>query len=111
MKTKAKILSIVLTIIFIGFLSSYGEKDNGSGDYPIQPVSFTDVEFTDYFWAPRIQTNHEVTIPIAIEQSTITGRIKNFEIAGGMKEGEFCSVYPFDDSDIYKLIEAASYSL
>jgi uncharacterized protein len=77
----------------------------------LEAVPFTQVKVTDKFWAPRIKTNHEVTIPIAIEQSTITGRIKNFEIAGGMAEGQFCSSYPFDDTDIYKIIEAASYSM
>ncbi|MBN1926255.1 MAG: glycoside hydrolase family 127 protein [Prolixibacteraceae bacterium] len=82
-----------------------------SGQYPIQPVPFTDVKITDNFWLPRIETNKEVTIPIAIEQSTISGRIKNFEIAGGLCEGEFCSQFTFDDSDIYKIIEAASFSL
>ncbi|MBS0012215.1 MAG: glycoside hydrolase family 127 protein, partial [Bacteroidales bacterium] len=38
-------------------------------------------------------------------------RIRNFEIAGGMADGEFCSSYPFDDSDVFKIIEGASYSL
>jgi DUF1680 family protein len=83
-----------------------------TADYPIEPVPFTSVKFTDHFWAPKIKINQEVTIPIAIEQSTISGRIKNFEIAGGLTEGDkFCSQYPFDDSDIYKIIEAASFSL
>ncbi|MEA1887700.1 MAG: glycoside hydrolase family 127 protein [Bacteroidota bacterium] len=95
--------------IFAGCADRSGEKTEGG--YPIQPVPFTSVTVTDNFWAPRIKTNHEVTIPIAIEQSTITGRIKNFEIAGGMAEGEFCSSYPFDDSDVFKIIEGASYSL
>ncbi|MDT8401746.1 MAG: glycoside hydrolase family 127 protein [Bacteroidales bacterium] len=85
--------------------------ETGTSAYPIQPVPFTSVKVTDNFWAPRIKTNHDVTIPIAIEQSTITGRIKNFEIAAGMAEGEFCSIYPFDDSDVFKIIEGASYSL
>ncbi len=82
-----------------------------SGDYPIQPVPFTDVKVTDHFWAPRIQKNHEVTIPIALKQCYLTGRIDNFIIAGGWKKGKFQSEYPFDDSDIYKIIEGASYSL
>ena len=77
----------------------------------IEPVPFTSVKLTDPFWAPRIMTNQKVTIPIAIEQSTVSGRIKNFEIAGGKCKGKFCSEYPFDDSDIYKIIEAASYSI
>ena len=80
-------------------------------DYPITPVSFSEVKIQDDFWAPRIRTNHEVTIPIAIEKSRESGRIDNFRIAAGQMEGQFCTEYPFDDSDIYKIIEAASYSL
>lgn len=80
-------------------------------NYPIQPVPFTAVKVNDNFWAPRIKKNHEVTIPIAFKQCEITGRIKNFKIAGKLEKGSFCSLYPFDDSDVYKIIEGASYSL
>jgi DUF1680 family protein len=80
-------------------------------DYPINPVPLAAVKLSDNFWAPRIETNSAVTIPFAFEQSESTGRIKNFEIAGGLAQGAFCSKYPFDDSDVYKVIEGASYSL
>jgi uncharacterized protein len=80
-------------------------------DYPIHPVSFTDVKVNDQFWAKRLEINHKVTIPIAFKKAEETGRIDNFRIAGKLKEGKFCSSYPFDDSDIYKNIEAASYSI
>ncbi len=91
----------------------FGCNDNGTlqEDYPITPVPFTSVSITDDFWGPRIKRNHEVTIPIAFHQSEITGRIKNFEVAGGLSEGTFSSLYAFDDSDVYKIIEGASYSL
>ncbi|MEO0338882.1 MAG: beta-L-arabinofuranosidase domain-containing protein [Bacteroidota bacterium] len=79
--------------------------------YPIQPIPFSKVTLSDNFWLPKIKTNHEVTIPIAIEQSQSTGRLDNFRIAAGLKEGKFSSVYPFDDSDVFKIVEAASYSL
>lgn len=82
-----------------------------NADYPIQPKPFTEVKINDNFWAPKIKTNHEVTIPIAIQKSLESGRVDNFKIAGGLMDGKFCSEYPFDDSDIYKIIEAASYSL
>jgi DUF1680 family protein len=82
-----------------------------SETYPIKPVPFTAVKLTDKFWAPKIKTNAEITIPIAIEQCYNTGRVDNFKIAGKIKKGKFCTEYPFDDTDIYKLIEAASYSL
>lgn len=80
-------------------------------DYPIQPVPFTSVKLSDHFWAPRIQKNHVVTIPIALKQCEITGRIKNFKIAGKLEAGSFCSIFPFDDSDVFKIIEGASFSL
>ncbi len=40
-----------------------------------------------------------------------TGRVKNFEIAAGLDTGKFQTIYPFDDSDVFKIIEGASYSL
>ena len=43
-----------------------------AGDYPIQPVTFNQVELDDDFWAPRIRLNHELTIPYAFEQSEET---------------------------------------
>lgn len=80
-------------------------------DYPFSPVPFTKVKIADNFWQPRLESNRKVTIPFAFKQSEETGRIKNFEIAGGMAEGKFCSRYPFDDSDVFKVIEGASYAL
>lgn len=82
------------------------------GDYPIQPVPFTAVKVTDQFWAPRIWLNHDVTIPIALKHCYSTGRVDNFLVAGHLKQGsKFCTEFPFDDTDIYKIIEGASYSL
>ncbi len=80
-------------------------------DYPYAALPLTAVRLTDSFWAPRLETNRTVTIPFALDQSESTGRIKNFEIAGGLAEGRFCSQYPFDDSDVFKVIEGAAYSL
>jgi hypothetical protein len=80
-------------------------------DYAYAPLPLTAVRLTDSFWASRLETNRTVTIPFALDQSESTGRIKNFEIAGGLAEGKFCSQYPFDDSDVFKVIEGAAYSL
>lgn len=79
-------------------------------DYPIQSVNFTAVKFMDNFWMPRIRTNHNVTIPASFERCEKTGRVKNFEMAAA-KSGKFCTIFPFDDTDIYKTIEGASFSL
>ncbi|HUX58194.1 MAG TPA: beta-L-arabinofuranosidase domain-containing protein [Bacteroidales bacterium] len=101
-----------LVVIAAGFLLIYGcSKNSSSADYPIHPVPFTAVKLTDNFWAPRIKKNATVTIPIAFGYCESTGRVKNFEIAGGLDTGKFQTIYPFDDSDVYKIIEGASFSL
>lgn len=98
-----------LLIIAGSFISP--AKSQTTNDYPIRPVPFTSVKVADAFWAPRIKLNHDVTIPIALKQCYITGRVDNFKVAGHLKEGKFCTEYPFDDTDIYKILEGASYSL
>lgn len=85
-------------------------------DYPIQPVPFTQVNVADQFWSQRLEVNRVATIPYAFQMCESTGRIKNFVIAdsviaGQISEGKFCSRYGFDDSDVYKIIEGAAYSL
>jgi DUF1680 family protein len=102
-------LFISVLIYFSGACSR--RETISAGDYPISPVPFTSVRLTDDFWAPRVKKNADVTIPIALHHCEITGRIKNFEIAGGLDTGKFQTIYPFDDSDVFKIIEGASYSL
>ena len=101
MKTKLGLL--LLTAVS---LSAYAQNR----DYPIRPVPFTSVKLSDKFWTSRIETNRTVTIPASFKRCDSTGRIKNFVMAAEHK-GKFCTVYPFDDTDIYKTIEGASYSL
>jgi DUF1680 family protein len=73
-------------------------------------VSFTEVTIADDFWAPRLETNRKVTIAYDFQKCEQTGRIDNFAKAGGLMEGEFEGIY-FNDSDLYKVIEGAAYSL
>jgi DUF1680 family protein len=73
-------------------------------------VPFTDVVIADKFWASRIETNRKVTIPYAFKKCEETGRISNFAKAGGLMEGNHEGKY-FNDSDVYKVIEGAAYSL
>lgn len=88
-------------------LPMYGQQS----DYPIQPVDFTHVHLTDHFWAPKIQINADVTIPYTLEQCRRTGRIDNFLKAAGKMPADKYTEYTFDDTDIYKVIEGASYGL
>jgi DUF1680 family protein len=78
---------------------------------PAQAVSFTRVRLTDNFWAPRIETNRAVSIPSAFRQCEINGRFHNFALAAGTATGEQAGDFPFDDTDPYKIIEGASYTL
>jgi len=100
------VTSIFLFLFLIASCSSLKKKD-----YPIQPVPFTDVQITDDFWKPRMKINRTVTIPHAFQKCEETGRMDNFTIAGGLKQGEQQGIYPFDDTDIYKTLEGASYCL
>ncbi len=108
---RIRILAVMLAATVVAAAGRGGQNAAPARDYPIAPVAFTDVSFTDTFWARRLETNRTVTIPFAFRQNEETGRIRNFEIAGRLAEGSFCSRYAFDDSDVYKVIEGASYSL
>lgn len=103
--------SVAFTAIALFFLHGCTDQEKERNDYPIKPVPFTSVKLTDNFWAPRIKKNADITIPIALHHCESSGRIRNFEIAGGLEEGKFQTIYPFDDSDVFKIIEGASFSL
>ncbi len=100
----------IAAILFALLLAVACRKAEQKPDYPYQPVPFTQVKIADEFWAPRIEVNRTVTIPAGFQRCEETGRIDNFLIAAGNKQGEF--VPPrYNDSDVYKMIEGASYSL
>ena len=97
--------SIAATVI------SMGNAQNKHQEPPIEQVSFTHVHFTDNFWAPRIETNRTISIPSAFKECEKNGRFDNFALAGKLIKGEHKGDFPFDDTDPYKIIEGASYSL
>ena len=80
-------------------------------DAPIKEVPFTQVHLNDNFWTPGIETNRTVSIPSAFKECEKNGRFDNFAIAGGLMKGEHRGDFSFDDTDPYKIIEGASYSL
>ena len=77
---------------------------------PIEAVPFTDVKVTDTFWSPRIETNRRTTLPSDFEKCEKTGRIANFARAGRLEEGPH-EGHRYNDSDVFKVIEGAAYSL
>ncbi|GAB2864105.1 glycoside hydrolase family 127 protein [Hymenobacter ruber] len=97
-------------LLVLGLGTTMRAQAQQTADYPIQAVPFTKVKLTDSFWLLRLKTNTDVTIPASFARCEATNRVKNFEMAAA-KSGKFATVYPFDDTDIYKTIEGASYSM
>ena len=112
MRIHRRLLTWILAVHV--FCSAYAYADQGPGilprDYNITPVTFNHVQVNDKFWSPRLDTNSRVTIPHSFEKSEETGRISNFEKAAGLCEGGH-EGYNFNDSDVYKIMEGAAYSL
>jgi len=85
-------------------------RADGPKHRQLSPVPFTAVKVQDEFWAPRLRTNREKSLPHNFQWCEKTGRIGNFAKAAGLEKGEFQGIY-FNDSDVYKVLEGASYSL
>ncbi|MDX2246463.1 MAG: glycoside hydrolase family 127 protein [Bacteroidia bacterium] len=80
-------------------------------DYPLSAVDIKNVAINDDFWLPKISIIQDSTIHYAFEKCEEEGRMDNFLIAGGKKEGKTRGKMPFDDTDVYKIIEGASNTL
>ncbi|HUN05928.1 MAG TPA: glycoside hydrolase family 127 protein [Aggregatilineales bacterium] len=74
----------------------------------LRPVAVDAVTLTDTFWSARRQLNREVIIPGQASLCESTGRVDNLRVASGRKDGQFEGWF-FNDSDIYKLLEAAGW--
>ena len=112
-----KIVSLVVLNILLTVVScTSGEKETPSKNqtekgYQIEPVDIQQIQLTDSFWLPIIERVQEKTIAYALAKCEEEGRIENFLIAGGQMEGTVRGEMPFDDTDVYKIIEGASNSL
>ncbi len=80
-------------------------------DYPLTQLNIGNVELTDSFWLPLIERIQDSTIPYAFNKCRQEGRMENFLIAGKVRKGPVRGKMPFDDTDLYKIIEGASWSL
>ena len=118
MKTTKILLTLVTTLIISVGCQNETTKEAAVRDiskkntgYQLTPVNIKNVKLTDEFWLPIIKRVQEKTIAYAIEKCEEEGRFDNFLIAGGKMKGTVKGVMPFDDSDVYKVIEGASNSL
>jgi DUF1680 family protein len=101
---------LLVSLFVLSCITTQGQKKTNKV-YPISPVPFTSVKITDAFWGQRIKASREVTIPLAFSKCEETGRYKNFEMAAHPSESNKVEGFTFDDTDVYKTIEGASYSM
>jgi hypothetical protein len=73
-------------------------------------VSLSAVTVNDGFWAPRRAINRTATLPAQYDLLASTGRLDNFRRAAGTLEQDYEGLV-FNDSDVYKWLEAASWAL
>lgn len=104
------VLAVLMTSGLCGVAIGGVQKVELQRDYNVKPVPFSMVTVRDDFWTPRLETSRNVTIPYCFEKCEETGRIRNFEKAAGLIEGKHEGIY-FNDSDVYKVMEGAAYSL
>lgn len=77
----------------------------------LEAHSFSQIKITDSFWKPKLEKVAKSALPASVYQTEVkTGRIRNFEKAG-RKQGEAHEGIYYDDSDVYKALEAIAYSL
>jgi len=106
-----RIIVILTVTLFAPDIHAQGFKP---GSYPIKNIDLRHIKLTDNFWLPKIRQIQEVTIPVAFERCEAEGRFENFLTAERVMKGGTGKVrgkMPFDDTDVYKIIEGASLSL
>jgi DUF1680 family protein len=107
------VVSIIFTTASFTFFSCVGSGEDTS-DYPIQQVKLNRVTLTDDFWLPKIRVIQEKTIRYTFDKCEAEGRMENFVTAGKVIRGGTGKVRgktSWDDTDVYKTIEGAAYSL
>lgn len=100
-----------ILVIALAGICLAGNAQTHDGGYPITPVPFTSVKVTDSFWGQRLKASREVTIPLAFSKCEETGRYDNFYKAAHPSSEYKVGGLTFDDTDVYKTIEGASYSM
>ena len=79
--------------------------------YPISMVTANKIKLNDGFWGEKINTIRKTSINHGFEKCKSEGRLENFLIAGGKMNGKVRGQMPFDDTDVYKIVEGASNAL
>jgi DUF1680 family protein len=101
---------VIVVAAILPFVPHPPYQSHQASDYSIHAVPLAAVTLTDNFWRPRLEINRAVTIPHILRQNELTGRVENFLKAAHEIEGPYKG-HRYDDTDTYKIIEAASYAL
>lgn len=82
-----------------------------------QPLDLKSVRITDSYWSNHVDLIKHTVIPYQWEalndrvpDAEPSHAIRNFRIAAGLEEGSFAG-FVFQDTDLYKWLEAVGYSL
>ena len=107
--------TIAITAITAILPLTSSAQASAKSNYPYQQVPFTSVKIApNTFWGDRLEAIRNTTIPLAFSKCKSEGRYANFEKAAHPSDsydvGSFMG-FPFDDTDVYKTIEGASYVL
>lgn len=102
---------INLLLLAVAMTAVCAASSRPAHGYPIDPVPFTSVRVTDGFWWQRLKASREVTIPLAFSKCEESGRYRNFVNAANPSDTIAVGGFSFDDTDVYKTIEGASYLL
>ena len=120
-----RISFLMLALLIAAGSMAKAKEQTRSNGYPISQVPFTAVKVTPHtFWGDRIQAAREVTIPLAFSKCESEHRYENFSMAAytlqhpgheGLNTPKWdvskFMGFSFDDTDVYKTIEGASYVL
>ncbi|WP_337500747.1 beta-L-arabinofuranosidase domain-containing protein, partial [Segatella sp.] len=121
---KRLISAVLLSAAVVVPTMAKNAKTLGNG-YPFTQVPFTSVKISqNTFWGARLKAAREVTVPLAFSKCESEHRYKNFDMAAytlqhpnhpglDTKEWDVSKFmgFSFDDTDVYKTIEGASYIL
>lgn len=112
----AEIVCVVCGVILLGTSVPAGADEGAAAGADSRPllklreVPFTQVRIQDHFWTPRRDANREVSLPHSLDMLEEAGNVGDFELAAAHARSGYRGPV-FMDSDLYKVLEACSYSL
>jgi DUF1680 family protein len=108
---KSACMKFNLLILCAALLFCSADSFAQSKTVSIEPVNFSKVKITDDFWRPKMDKVATTTLAACIYQTEVkTARIRNFEKVARRQNEKHEGIF-YDDSDVFKALEAMAYSL